>query len=125
MRAHRVRSLGGYCGECDMLVSPLGRSGASNRIFRRLTVLAAVAALVAGMGAGSALAAPTPHQSGNQVVDGNARFEVLTPTLIRLEYAGDGAFQDGTTFNVVNRPAAAYTTDVSNGYREIVTSALT
>ena len=110
-----------------MLVSPLGRSGASNRIFRRLTVLAAVAALVAGMGAGSALAAPTPHQSGNQVIDGNARFEVLTPTLIRLEYAGDGAFQDGATFNVVNRnlPVPAFTTDVtSDGYREIRTAQL-
>ncbi len=62
------------------------------------------------------------------VVDGDARFEVLSPTLVRLEYAGDGGFQDGTTFTAVNRnfAPAAYTTDVtSDGYREIRTSGLT
>jgi alpha-glucosidase (family GH31 glycosyl hydrolase) len=68
-----------------------------------------------------------PNALSAAVTDGDARFEVLTPTLIRLEYAGDGVFQDSATFNAVNRsfPAASYTTDVSNGYREIVTSALT
>jgi hypothetical protein len=61
-----------------------------------------------------------------QVVDGHARFEVLSPTLIRLEYAGDDQFQDGTTFNVVNRnfPVPRYTTDVTGGWREIRTSRL-
>jgi len=61
------------------------------------------------------------------VVDGSARFEVLTPTLIRMEYAGDNQFQDAATFNAVNRsfPAAAYTTSVSNGYRVITTSSIT
>src|SRR4051794_24921769 len=62
------------------------------------------------------------------VVDGSARFQVLTPTLIRMEYAGDGAFQDATTFNAVDRnlPAPAYTSTVTaDGYREIRTSALT
>ncbi|WP_433293788.1 ricin-type beta-trefoil lectin domain protein [Actinoplanes sp. CA-030573] len=68
----------------------------------------------------SALAAP--------VTDGNARFQVLTPTLIRTEYAGDGVFTDAATFTAINRsfPAAAYTTTVTaDGYREIRTSALT
>lgn len=37
------------------------------------------------------------------VIDGSARFTVLTPTLIRLEYAEDLAFQDAATFNAVNR----------------------
>ncbi len=61
------------------------------------------------------------------VTDGNARFEVLTPTLIRMEYAGDGAFQDAATFNAVNRsfPAVSFTTSVSGGYREIDTSSIT
>ena len=62
------------------------------------------------------------------VTDGGARFQVLTPTLIRMEYAGDGAFTDAATFTAVNRsfPAASYTTSVtSDGYRVISTSALT
>ncbi|HLK43825.1 MAG TPA: carbohydrate-binding domain-containing protein, partial [Thermoleophilia bacterium] len=52
---------------------------------------------------------------------------MLTATLIRLEYAGAGAFQDAATFNAVNRsfPAVSFTTDVSNGYREIMTGSLT
>ena len=49
---------------------------------------AATAATAASSGKANATAASTA------VLDGNARFEVLTPTLIRLEYAGDGAFQD-------------------------------
>ena len=65
--------------------------------------------------------------TGGVVLDGNARFEVLTPTLIRLEYAGDGVFQDGNTLSVPARsfPAPAYTTSVSGGYRVITTSAVT
>jgi glycosyl hydrolase family 31/carbohydrate binding protein with CBM6 domain len=37
------------------------------------------------------------------VVSGNARFEVLSPTLIRTEFAADGRFTDAATFNVVGR----------------------
>jgi alpha-glucosidase (family GH31 glycosyl hydrolase) len=76
-------------------------------------------AAIPGAAAGSA-------RSG-VVVDGNARFEVLAPTLIRLEYAGQGDFLDGTTFNAVNRdfPVPAYTADVENGWRVIRTSELT
>lgn len=84
-----------------------------------LSVSSAVAAPAAGRAAPAATAASTA------VTDGSARFEVLSPTLIRLEYAGDGVFQDGATFNAVNRPAVAFTTDVSGGYREIITSSLT
>jgi hypothetical protein len=62
------------------------------------------------------------------ITDGNARFTVLTPTLIRLEYAEDLAFQDVATFNAINRGFAAppFTTAVSSdGFREIRTAALT
>jgi alpha-glucosidase (family GH31 glycosyl hydrolase) len=61
----------------------------------------------------------------NAVVDGSARFEVISPTLIRMEYAGDGKFEDRPTFNMIDRdhPAVPYTTSVtSDGYREIRTS---
>ncbi|WP_031077990.1 TIM-barrel domain-containing protein [Streptomyces sp. NRRL WC-3742] len=75
---------------------------------------------------GSTGAAHAADPSG-PVVDGNARFTVESPTLIRLEYAGDGAFQDRPTFNAVNRsmPATEFTTSVVDGYRIIRTSALT
>src|SRR5579864_3025982 len=65
-------------------------------------------------------------QSSNIVIDGNARFTVLSPTLIRMEYAADGVFDDGLTFNVVNRnfPIPTYTTSVSGGWRIIQTSNL-
>src|ERR1043165_1435699 len=73
--------------------------------------------------------APAPARAAvPPIVDGNARFEVLTPTLIRLEYAGDAAFQDGMTFNAVNRtftPPAYTTTTTADGYRAIHTDALT
>ncbi|GAA2332456.1 ricin-type beta-trefoil lectin domain protein [Dactylosporangium salmoneum] len=94
-------------------------------MFRRMLPFASAAALVAGTVV--ALAAPA-RAATDAVIDGSARFEVLTPTLIRMEYAGDGAFQDATTFNAVNRnfPVPSYTTAVTaDGYREIRTSALT
>ncbi|ACU70914.1 glycoside hydrolase family 31 [Catenulispora acidiphila DSM 44928] len=82
---------------------------------------AATAATAASSGKANATAASTP------VLDGSARFEVLTPTLIRMEYAGDNQFQDAATFNAVNRsfPAVSYTTSVSGGYRVITTSSIT
>src|SRR5579883_2606358 len=108
----------------------------SARRRRRPARLAATAALLAL--AGSALYAPSAASAATSasarataastaVIDGSARFEVLTATLIRLEYAGAGAFQDAATFNAVNRsfPAVSFTTDVSNGYREIMTGSLT
>lgn len=37
------------------------------------------------------------------IVAGNARFTVLTPEMIRIEYSEDGKFEDKATFTVVNR----------------------
>ncbi|HJP74342.1 MAG TPA: TIM-barrel domain-containing protein [Pseudonocardiaceae bacterium] len=95
----------------------------------RTRVLAGVAALavVAAVLPGSGAAAAPDRRHAQTVVDGHARFEVLTPTLIRLEYAGDDQFQDLSTFNVPSRnfPATPYTTDVAGGYREIHTASLT
>jgi hypothetical protein len=95
-------------------------------------ILAAATGLIAAAAIGPIAVPATPAAAAAAplaaVTDGNARFQVLTPTLIRTEYAGDGAFTDATTFNAVNRSLAttAYTTSVTpDGYREIRTSALT
>ncbi|GLW34941.1 TIM-barrel domain-containing protein [Actinoplanes regularis] len=51
-------------------------------------------------------AVPAAHAAApgiTTVTVGNARFEVLSPTLIRTEYAADGRFTDAGTFNVVGR----------------------
>lgn len=59
----------------------------------------------------------------NIVIDGNARFTVLTSTLIRTEYSGDGVFENKNSFNITdfNLPTPAYTTTVNDGWREIQT----
>src|SRR4051794_18665286 len=57
--------------------------------------------------AGVALTPASPALAGRHapatVRSGDARFEVLSPTLIRTEYAQDGRFVDKGTFNVVGR----------------------
>ena len=37
------------------------------------------------------------------VILGNARFTVLTPELIRMEWAADGKFEDHASFVFINR----------------------
>src|SRR5438270_6572407 len=98
-----------------------------SRWFAGAIVLALVT-MMSGINATAAPVLPKPVLHGPEsVTDGHARFEILTPTLIRLEYSGDDRFQDSPTFNVPNRnfPAIPYTTDVANGYREIHTASLT
>ncbi|GAA4002051.1 hypothetical protein GCM10022247_23490 [Allokutzneria multivorans] len=73
-------------------------------------------------------AAPVVADSGGaSVVSGAARFEVLTPTLIRMEYAGDRRFEDRPTFNAVNRqlPRVAFTKTQEKGLLIIRTGKLT
>lgn len=50
---------------------------------------------------------------------------MLSPSLIRLEYAGDGAFENGSTFTVVQRPEGIpdYSVTVEGGFLEMRTSA--
>lgn len=61
-----------------------------------------------------------------QVVSGNARFTVITPQLIRMEWAEDGVFEDRATLGVVNRnlEAPPFKAVRSNGGVRITTSAL-
>lgn len=100
----------------------------------RLSVVAAAALTIAGLSvpglAAGAAALPKSgptHVSGSTVSAGPARFEVLTPTLVRMEYAADGRFEDGPTFNVVNRdlPTPRFRTAVENGVLTITTDRLT
>src|SRR3954452_16058928 len=65
--------------------------------------------------------------AGGTVTDGDARFQVVSPTLIRLEYAADAAFEDRPTLNVPARAfkAPRFTTTAKGGVREIRTAALT
>ncbi|WP_206786271.1 TIM-barrel domain-containing protein [Amycolatopsis sp. MtRt-6] len=94
------------------------------------TIRRALALAVAGSAvAASTVATPAVAGPARQtVVAGNARFQVLSPTLIRTEYAGDGRFTDAATFNAVGRGAftpTPYTSTVSGGVLTIRTSAAT
>ena len=61
------------------------------------------------------------------VVQGNARFTVLGPRLIRMEWASDGKFEDRPTLGVVNRlmPVPEYSVRQRSGSIVIRTEALT
>src|SRR5205085_8537619 len=64
---------------------------------------------------------------GWAVVSDQARFEVLSPRLIRTEFAGDRQFQDAGTFNVVGRgnfSQPQFSADRSNGWLTITTAAM-
>lgn len=61
------------------------------------------------------------------ITSGSARFTVLTPEMIRIQYSADGRFEDRSTFGVVNRrlPVPAFKQTQKDGILEIKTSALT
>jgi hypothetical protein len=88
---------------------------------RRLlgVVLLAAMAFPAGV-----CAEPKGPQGPFQVSDGPARFQVLSPTLIRLEYAADERFEDGETLTAIHRGQthAKVRTRVAHGIRVIATS---
>lgn len=70
----------------------------------RLIVTGLIAALIVGCGATGAAGPAAAAAAGPPTfISGHARFQVLSPTLIRMEYAGNGSFTDAATFNVVGR----------------------
>jgi alpha-glucosidase (family GH31 glycosyl hydrolase) len=101
------------------------------RFLRRRVAVVALLSTVAAMnlaGAGPATAGPSANHRIPSVTSGGARFQVLSPTLIRTEYAGDGKFTDDPTFNAIGRAAfapTAYSTSTSDGWLTIRTSAVT
>lgn len=72
---------------------------------RSATAAAAVGILITGLAlAPSAPAQASRHRAQDGAVrSGDARFEVLSPTLIRTEYQKDGRFTDAATFNAIGR----------------------
>ena len=62
-----------------------------------------------------------------EVVFGKARFTVLTPQLIRMEWSEDGRFEDRATLGIVNRdlPVPAFKASVGKSKVTIRTEALT
>ncbi|MEU1495642.1 TIM-barrel domain-containing protein [Streptomyces sp. NPDC005776] len=97
---------------------------------RRVGVAAAlaVAASTTLTGAGVASAGGGHGHGVPTVTSGNARFEILSPTLIRTEYAGDSEFTDAPTFNAIGREGftpTAYTARTKGGWLTVSTSAMT
>ena len=78
----------------------------------------------------SAIDTPAAAPQGNPLVFGNARLSIITPQLLRLEYAKDGKFIDEPTLFAYDRsnilPADSIAIkDLGDGRYEITTSALT
>ncbi|MEU8611839.1 TIM-barrel domain-containing protein [Actinoplanes sp. NPDC048791] len=77
---------------------------------------------------GTALAAPrAPEVHGQTVRAGHLRVQVLTPTLLRLEYAADDTFENRPTFNAVNRDPGRtwFTASTRGGELRVRTAAVT
>src|SRR5829696_3624316 len=88
-----------------------------------------MARLLAFVASGAALALMAPSiATAAPVVDGTARFEVITPSLVRVEIAEDGRFEDGRTLTTGGRRRTReprFTTSVEGGDRTIRTSWMT
>ena len=93
---------------------------------RPLLILIALAAL--NLTATAQVQSENPQADPAAVVQsGKARFTVLTPEMIRIQYSDKQLFEDRATFAVVNRrlPVPQFTTEQVDGYLTIKTEALT
>ncbi|MEV4643154.1 TIM-barrel domain-containing protein [Actinoplanes sp. NPDC049548] len=93
-----------------------------------ITALATVTAMVGSPGLSAQASIAGRSAASALIVSGNARFDVLSPTLIRTEYAGDARFVDAGTVNVVNRggfPRPPVTSQTLDGWLTIDTGAVT
>lgn len=81
--------------------------------------------LCTALAVGAAL--PASSATAAVVRDGDARFVVLSPSLIRAEYVPGARFEDRPTLTAVRRPAARVrvTTRVRGGWREVRTARMT
>ncbi|WP_329259633.1 carbohydrate-binding protein [Actinoallomurus sp. NBC_01490] len=93
-----------------------------------VALVAALAGVFAIAAAPPAAASPGGGARHRAVRSGDARFEVLSPTLIRMEYAGEGRFTDAATFNAIGRDDfgnTPFTHKVSKGWLTIATDRMT
>jgi hypothetical protein len=91
----------------------------------RLTCVAAIAAALGAVPATASGARPVGHGNPGAVRAGDARFEVLSPTLIRLEYAPGGRFEDRPTMVAQDRARSGkFDVSRSRGTLTIRTTAL-
>jgi len=97
------------------------------RGFGWLAALAAVLLALTLTPSGALAAAPPPRVHGQTVLAGHLRVEVLSPTLLRMEYAADDTFEDRPTFNVVDRAPGRtrFTASTGNGELRVRTDAVT
>ena len=93
---------------------------------RLLAFLHVAAAACIGLSQAHA-ANPSTAPTTTQVIAGHARFEFLTPSLVRLEYSPQGRFVDAPTAVVQKRdwPAVAVKSSRSGGWLLLATSAMT
>ena len=99
-----------------------------NRVFVvRCIVAAVVGVCAAGCGQDAEPDEVPDDVVGEPIVDGNVRVTVISPTLLRLEYADDAVFEDRPTQLVGERvaPSAAFETRVEDGFLVVETAALT
>ena len=90
-------------------------------MFRRLLTALFVLLPLVAVGQNNPVADPQAT-----IVEGNARFTLLTPWLIRMEWADSGRFTDQASLVFINRrlPAPHFTTDRKNGWLTLTTSGL-
>lgn len=100
---------------------------------RRTSYGAALAGVAAFFAIAAATAIPTASvarplvagRSSHAILAGHARFEVLSPTLIRLEYSPNGRFENRPTILARDRePTPAYTSSTHDGVLTIRTRSL-
>lgn len=86
------------------------------------------AAAIAGLMSLAAVSAANPVANPEAVVvSGNARFTVLTPEMIRIEYSDKGVFEDRATFAIQNRRMDAiprFTTSEDSDFLYLTTDRL-
>ena len=86
---------------------------------KKIVIMLAVLCLAAGLSAQTSAFYPKASEDA-QVVFGNARFTVLTPRLIRMEWSADSKFEDRATLGIVNRNLEVPPFDVKKSRSKVV-----